>query len=283
MSQKQNKNHCIFISIITLLLCITAADPNATVSAKSTATPKKLNISRSSMNMKSGSQKKLTIRNAHKKVKWISSNRKIAAITSKTGKYRNKAVIRAKKAGSCTITAKSASVKCKCRVRVLKKNNAHNSAPESSQKPNADTGNSTQKPNQKPNTNTDTVRTAGIQFESVSTTENSMAVTLKMYNNTEQQLYYGLSYRIEKQIDGEWTILETTKPPVIPAIACIMSANSYHYQTFHIDNLKNPATNGNYRITLTEMSQSDPALHIKVENSTTFQITDCPDNFPKRF
>lgn len=258
---KSKQKYITFIYTITLAICILTANQSISATAKSATSSKKLNISRSSMNMKPNTQKKLTIRNAHKKVKWSSSNRKIAVITSKTGKHKNKAVIRAKKAGTCTITVKSGSIKRKCKVRVLEDGNTHNTTPNSNIKPNADTNGTT----------------AGIEFETVSATENSIAVTLKMYNNTKQQIYYGLNFSIEKQTDGKWTILETKEPRVIPAIACLVKANSFHSQTFQINDLKNPVTNGNYRITLPDMSKSDPPLLMTVINSATFQITDRPD------
>ena len=173
MKQKKNRNHIIFISIIALAICILAVSQGIPVMAKSVTSSKKLSISRSSMKMNPGAQKNLTIKNTHKKVKWSSSNRKIAVITSQTGKYKTKAVIQAKKTGTCTITVKSGSVKRKCKIRVL----------EDSKNRNSDT-----KPNStiNPNTNADNT-TAGIQFESVSATENSIAVTLKIYNNTKYE------------------------------------------------------------------------------------------------
>lgn len=262
MKQKQNKNHIIFISVMALAICILTVNQGIPAMAKSVTSFKKLSVSRSSMKMNPGTQKKLTIKNAHKKVKWSSSNRKIAVITSKTGKYKNKAVIQAKKTGTCTITVKSGSLKRKCKIRVLEDSNTRNS----------DT-----KPNSNINPNTDTgSTTVGVQFESVSATESSIAVTLKIYNNTKQQINYGLACMIEKQIDGKWTVLETTEPQAVPCIACIVEANSSHSHTFRVTKLKDPVTKGNYRITLLNMPESDPSLPLTVVNSATFQITEPP-------
>lgn len=253
MKQKKSRKRIIFISVIALAICILSADQGSLTIAKSMAAIKKLNISRSSLKMKSGTQKKLTIKNAHKKVKWSSNNRKVAVIKSKTGKYENKAVIWAKTSGTCTITAKSGNAKGKCKIRVLK----------------------VSKDNTNPNSNTNADdTTAGIQFESVSVTKDSIAVTLKMYNNAKKPINYGLGCGIEKQIDGKWTFLETTEPQVIPAIACILEPGESHSETFRITKLKEPVTNGTYRITVPTMSKPEPPLLTTVINNATFQITD---------
>lgn len=243
--------------IITLAICILAATQiiPVTVEAANTSKSKAITISRSSMNAKPGDKVKLSIKNTSKKVKWSSGNHKVAVITSKTGKYKSKAVIRIKKQGNCTITAKVGKLKRKCKIRVSKDNNTNSHTDL--------------------NTNT-TGTTAGVQFESVSATESSIAVTLKIYNNTKQQIFYGLACKIEKQIDGKWTVLETTEPQAVPCIACIVEANSSHSHTFRITKLKDPVTKGNYRITLLSMSESDPSLPLTVINSATFQITETP-------
>lgn len=251
MKQKKNKKH--IIPVIILTICILTTNQGIPAIAKSITASKKLSISRSSMKMNPNTRKKLTIRNATKKVKWSSSNRKIAVIKSKTGKYKNKAVIQAKTPGTCTITAKSGSLKRKCKIRILE-----------------DSKNNT-------NLNTDTPigsTTAGVQFESVSATKNSIAVTLKMYNDTKKEIYYGLNCRIEKQIEGKWTILETTEPQIIPSIACIVEPESSHSHTFQLTKVKEEVTNGHYRITIPDMSKAKPPLLPKIINSATFQITD---------
>lgn len=67
-----------------------------------------------------GSEIKLTVKNPGKKVKWKSSNKKIAYVRSVKGKYGKTAVIKAKKAGSCRITAKVGKKKLTCTIKTEK-------------------------------------------------------------------------------------------------------------------------------------------------------------------
>lgn len=223
---------------------------------------KKLTISRSSMKMSPGDKVKLNIKNANKKVKWSSGNRKIAVIASKSGKYKNKAVIRAKKQGNCTITAKVGKQKRKCKVRIktteeYENRHSDNTADVQFEKDNA----------------------AGIQFEKVSATDDSIAVTLKMYNYTKQPIVYGMACKIEKQSNGTWTAIETKEPYAIPSIACIIKPNSFHSCTFQVPNLKNPVTNGIYRISLPDLANINPPS-LKIISSAIFKITNRPSVAP---
>lgn len=63
----------------------------------------------------------IKVKNARKKVKWSTSNKKIAKIANTGGKYRRKAVIKAgSKAGTCYIRAKVGKKTLKCKVIVKK-------------------------------------------------------------------------------------------------------------------------------------------------------------------
>lgn len=58
----------------------------------------------------------LSVKNPAKKVKWLTSNKKIVAIKSIRGKNKKKCTIVAKKKGKATITAKVGKKKVKCKV-----------------------------------------------------------------------------------------------------------------------------------------------------------------------
>lgn len=77
----------------------------------------KITISSSKITLKAGKSKTLKLKGVSsrnvKKVKWESSKKKIATVSSK-------GVVKAKKAGKCTITAKYASKTYKCKVTVKK-------------------------------------------------------------------------------------------------------------------------------------------------------------------
>ncbi len=80
------------------------------------AATKKIRLSATKVTLKVGKTKTLKLNGVKKsvKIKWSSSKKKIAAVTSK-GK------IKAKKAGTCVITAKASGKKYKCKVTVQKK------------------------------------------------------------------------------------------------------------------------------------------------------------------
>lgn len=89
--------------IFMMLICMMISVP---VSASS------LKISKSYVTMKKGSKKRLTV-NTKKKVKWSSTNKKVATVSSK-------GVVKAKKAGTAYIKAKVGKKVLKCKVKVKK-------------------------------------------------------------------------------------------------------------------------------------------------------------------
>lgn len=73
-----------------------------------------IRINKTKYTMKKGSTYTLKITGTKKKVKWTSSNKKVATVNSK-GK------VTAKKKGTCTITAKIGNKKYKCKITVKNK------------------------------------------------------------------------------------------------------------------------------------------------------------------
>lgn len=79
---------------------------------------KKVKLSKKKTTIEVNEVKTITLKNTKKKVKWSTSNKKIAVIDRKYGKYKRKVDIRGKKAGRVTITAKCKGKKYKCKVIV---------------------------------------------------------------------------------------------------------------------------------------------------------------------
>ena len=75
-------------------------------------------ISAKKVTLQTGMKKTLKVKGTAKKVKWKSSNAKVATVTPKNVKNAKSAVVKAGKAGKATITAKAGKKKVKCVVTV---------------------------------------------------------------------------------------------------------------------------------------------------------------------
>ncbi len=104
MKRKRVKTAVIFVMIMALIMATTVTASAATVK-----------ISKKSVTIDAGSTATLKITGTSKTVKWSSSNKSVATVSS-TGKY--KAKITAKKAGAAKITAKVGDKKYTCKVTV---------------------------------------------------------------------------------------------------------------------------------------------------------------------
>ena len=82
---------------------------------------KKPYLSHKKVTLKQGKTKALKVKNAKAKVKWWSTNKKIAYVQKTKGKHHQKAVIKAKKkAGTCYIKVRVGKKTYKCKVTVKK-------------------------------------------------------------------------------------------------------------------------------------------------------------------
>lgn len=100
--------------IMVLLLGLVAVPNNA--QAKSS---KKMSISSKKITLQVGQSKKLKVKGTKKKVKWNSSKKKVATVSKK-------GVVKAKKSGTCKITARVSGKKFTCMVKVTKKSKKNN-------------------------------------------------------------------------------------------------------------------------------------------------------------
>ena len=111
------KKEVIKVSAAMLAFCLLATAVPA-MNADAKAKPK---LSKKKVTLTVGKKVKLKVKNAgKKKVKWKTSNKKVA-------KVNKKGVVKAKKAGKATITAKVGKKKFKCKVIVKKQNRNQNS------------------------------------------------------------------------------------------------------------------------------------------------------------
>ncbi|MBR0308819.1 MAG: hypothetical protein IJH92_07995 [Mogibacterium sp.] len=106
-----------------LAAVVLAAALIAAVFASAMAVPSyaasKPKLNKANVMLEAGAKISLKVSNAGRKVKWSTSDRSVARIVKKSGKYNNKAVIKAgSKTGKCTIKAKVGKKTLKCTVKV---------------------------------------------------------------------------------------------------------------------------------------------------------------------
>lgn len=99
--------------LLVIAMAVTLAFGGWSGEAKAAAKPK---LSKTSVAMYVGQSTKLKVKNTSAKVKWSSSNKKIAKVSAK-------GTVKAVKLGKCTITAKVKGKKLKCKVAVVTKEN----------------------------------------------------------------------------------------------------------------------------------------------------------------
>ncbi len=106
----KDKRKCIFIVALGLTIAITLAQVFSTQAQAAS----NVKISKSKMTMVVGQQKILTVKNTSKSIKWSSSKKSVAKVSSK-------GFVTAQKEGTATITAKVGKKKYTCKVTVKDK------------------------------------------------------------------------------------------------------------------------------------------------------------------
>ena len=109
------------VFVVTLCLVVSCAWALAPAGSAFAASKKRNVLSRKKVTLTTGKTCKIKVKKPTRKVKWSSSNKKIAYIRKKSGKRRQTVVIKAgKKAGKCWIKAKVGKKVLRCRVIVKK-------------------------------------------------------------------------------------------------------------------------------------------------------------------
>ncbi len=109
------KKRVISILVVMAMVLTLSVTPSFAVSKKNA--PK---LSASKVSLDIGVKKTIKLKNAKSKVKWSSSNEKVAVVTKKRGKRGSIITIKTKKHGTCKIVAESGGKKYKCTVKVSK-------------------------------------------------------------------------------------------------------------------------------------------------------------------
>lgn len=112
------KKYLSLFLILNMLVgsCLVFAGSNAYAASGSSAA----RLSAKKVSLDIGVKKTIKLKNAKAKVKWSSSNKKIAVVIKKRGSYGSTVTVKAKKHGKCTVTAVSGGKRYKCTVTVSK-------------------------------------------------------------------------------------------------------------------------------------------------------------------
>lgn len=256
--QKRNFKTMSFLMSICLVL-VTCLSVMITDASTVQAAKKKPTLTKKSLSLvlgsKMGKKGTLKVQNPVKKVKWKTSNKKIAVVQSVSGKKKQKAVILGKKEGTCTITATTGGKKLKCKVKVKE-----------SQEP--------QKPSDPA-----TQGAVGITVTSVSATGSSLSIQIKVYNRMEMEdcyIWFGYDFRIEKWTDNQWKAVEIQEIDPIPAVLAGIPPQKEMDLTCTITKTKEPLTSGHYRVvkdySVRGLNGEAATLPVEVQQ-TTYQMT----------
>ncbi|MBQ9060330.1 MAG: hypothetical protein IJ128_04220 [Firmicutes bacterium] len=114
------QTHPMLRTAILALVLLTALFGLSAVSGADPAfAASKVKLSKTRITVQTGAKVKLSVKNAGKKVKWTTSDKKRVAISKKSGKKKQNVVLKAgKKTGTCWIKAKVGKKTLKCKVTV---------------------------------------------------------------------------------------------------------------------------------------------------------------------
>jgi hypothetical protein len=184
-------------------------------------------ISKTSLVMSPNMSQKLTIKNAAKKVKWSTSDRKVVSILGYGESKKSVAIIKSgNKPGSCTIKAKVGKKTYSCTIKVNKDNNL-----------------------------------SRAKLGSIKQTAKKIQLSVVLHNKSDVDLEYGERYWFEKLVNGKWKKVSINNKADY-AIgfedkAWILPAKSIVKKNFTINNkikdslyLKSNFKKGTYRIHL---------------------------------
>lgn len=194
----------------------------------------------------------LNLKRATKKVKWKSSNKKIAVVKGVSGKKGQRVMVYGKKAGSCKIIASSEGRKYSCKLVVQKAGEKETKKPEDA-KP------EDEKPQDAANGVTQGA--IGAYVSGVKATETSLDMEVTYYNGSadqRQRLIFGYSFSVDRWTDGEWIRVKPIEDMCFPAVACVLLTQKTQKLNYVIPQTAEPLTSGHYRINLFLNIGTDP-------------------------
>lgn len=220
------KKRILFGFLLFMILSSMLFSANLTSSAS-----KKIALNKKALSMLEHQKYTLKLTGAKKKnVTWSSSDKSIASV--KNG------VVRAKKTGRCTITAKRLGRKYKCTVRV-----------KSSKTKNIDSNDSTPTPIPTPTPSpSPIVDSKPIYLSAKINDTNNRSLILTITNETNVDVLTGMDFILEKSENGEWRTVAFKKNVAFISLAMIIPAKGNAPLSVSLDSYFDNLTKGTYRI-----------------------------------
>jgi hypothetical protein len=193
MNRKLLKRYMIAILFVLIGGIIIKTDLHAAV--------KKIHISKKNIYTYTNMMQKIKLTNTKSKVKWVSTNKKIATIVDKSGQNGNKVTIKTgNKVGKCKIRATIGNKNYYCNVTV--------------------------KPDKK---------ISRATLVSVKKTSKLLRVKVKINNRSKKNFEYGSEFILQKFSDGSWVDMKMyIKNYAIPAYLSIAGPNSSNIEVFNL-------------------------------------------------
>lgn len=198
------------ILLLLGLLCIVLLADYTFCVAKNNK--KEIELNKKNLSMKIQEQCQLKLKGANKKkVKWKSSNKKIAVV--------RKGIVRTKGVGRCVITAECSGKKYKCVIRVKKNSLKDN--------------------------NMISEKQIFLTLETDFSTSKVIHYTIA--NNTDTEYLTGKSFVLEKREGEIWKVVKMKADVVFTQEALIIPANEKVTLTVNLENFFDNLTEGEYR------------------------------------
>ena len=199
----------------------------------SSAAQRKIGLSKKNLTMKKRQTYKIKLKGAKSgKVKWSSSNKKIATV--KKGK------IKAKKKGKCTVIAKYNGKKYKCSVCI--KDKEQSTATPKSTEPPAESLKPTESPAE--NTNNDKL---SLHVKSFSQDTKNMVYTIS--NHSEETLVLPTFFSLERYHQNAWESVTRTDSSV-KAVAMLIAPHSTLEFEYGLNDYFTDLSSGRYRLSV---------------------------------
>jgi hypothetical protein len=222
MKVKKKILYCLF-SLVLLAEVVGA-------NSQSAAATRRLN--KKSLSMKTKGKYQLRLRGVkNTKIKWKSSNKKIATV--------NNGLVKAKRKGKCIVTAKYLKKKYQCKI-LVSSDNVKN--------PNGDSTSSASGNDSNQDTNLFSDEEKAMVYMSAERNSENHLLVVDICNDSSMDISINKYFTLEK-LDGEnWYPIDLKSGSYFEEVAIMVSAHSHYLQEIDLERYFDTLTKGRYRI-----------------------------------